>query len=404
MLFNIQEDLNIIHLTLESYILPLSILPSLSFYYFQTLVWYNIIFSYWSLLNLKSVMLFLQAWGLDSIQASEDLFSRIVYFDVNSFSLECWLRGSTVYQNFFFLAYPCCRDWWVDELCTLGIPTLFVSKVSNITSIALNAYWVSALFVGVLYGVVIVIFLTSLLYSRYNINIISSATTQISSKFFMLFESEEELGALADIISFITIFIVLFGWYFLGTFFFSSFFTSSSLSFMVTGFYMCTVCVLCIPLSMWFDYGLFFTTYVRGAGNTKNILVEVIFDLISTLVIFVRFFIQNIRFVLIFGVYFELYHFIYESPTSYLFYSFLGLREGIYSTFTLMLTEYNFFYTLSLVCTSLFMYFYYFIHLMLVMFTQMGAYFLISFWLFFFFYTSFILNNAERFFMFKRCL
>ena len=59
--------------------------------------------------------------------------------------------------------------------------------------------------------------------------------------------------------------------------------------------------------------GLAFSHYVRGAGNSSNFLFETLLDFIAVSVIFIRFFIQNIRFILIFFAFFELYEYVYLS-------------------------------------------------------------------------------------------
>ncbi|MCB1712540.1 MAG: hypothetical protein KDH96_08735 [Candidatus Riesia sp.] len=68
--------------------------------------------------------------------------------------------------------------------------------------------------------------------------------------------------------------------------------------------------------------GIYFSHYVRGSGRTTNIIFEIMLDVVSVSVIMIRFFIQNIRFVFIFGAFFELYEYIYfklDTLFSYLF-------------------------------------------------------------------------------------
>ena len=161
--------------------------------------------------------------------------------------------------------------------------------------------------------------------------------------------------------------------------------------------------VLLLPFSVLLDFGISFTSYIRGAGAGTNIVVEVIFDLIGVLVVFTRFLVQNIRFVLIFAAYFELFEWIYASPFIELFNSFFTFSTISFGNFD-QLTATNIFYTLSIMISGLVFYAYYFVHLLILLFIQLGAYFLISFWLFFFFYTSFVLTKQEKLFFYKRNL
>ena len=66
-----------------------------------------------------------------------------------------------------------------------------------------------------------------------------------------------------------------------------------------------------IPGFTFTSFGLAFTSYVRGSAKSKFLVIEVALDLIASLVVFIRFFVQNIRFVLIFIAFFELYEFIF---------------------------------------------------------------------------------------------
>jgi hypothetical protein len=47
--------------------------------------------------------------------------------------------------------------------------------------------------------------------------------------------------------------------------------------------------------------------YLRGAGSSSNLVVEAFFDIIGVIIIFTRFVVQNIRFLLVFVAFFELF-------------------------------------------------------------------------------------------------
>lgn len=65
------------------------------------------------------------------------------------------------------------------------------------------------------------------------------------------------------------------------------------------------------------NLGIMYSHYLRGVGRGDSLFIEVLLDLIGTLVVFIRFSVQNIRFILIFLAYFELYEFIAEIVFSF---------------------------------------------------------------------------------------
>jgi hypothetical protein len=164
--------------------------------------------------------------------------------------------------------------------------------------------------------------------------------------------------------------------------------------------------VLFLPLNVLLDFGIHFTIYVRGAGGSTNIVIEILFDLIGVLVVFTRFVVQNIRFVLIFSAYFELFEWVYSSP----FINFLdelvtvGNSGAAQQAVTAITLDSTFYFYLLTFLFELIGYAYYFVHLLILLFIQLGAYFLISFWLFFFFYTCFFATKEEKYFFYKRYL
>lgn len=71
------------------------------------------------------------------------------------------------------------------------------------------------------------------------------------------------------------------------------------------------MCILGLPLNAFISYGIFFASYIRGSAASANLVSEAIFDIIGVIVVFSRFIIQNIRFVLVFMAFFELFEWIY---------------------------------------------------------------------------------------------
>lgn len=53
--------------------------------------------------------------------------------------------------------------------------------------------------------------------------------------------------------------------------------------------------------------------YVRGAASSSNLIAEAFFDIIGVIIIFTRFIVQNIRFLLVFVAFFELFEWTFSS-------------------------------------------------------------------------------------------
>jgi|GEM_PF-5723995 len=55
--------------------------------------------------------------------------------------------------------------------------------------------------------------------------------------------------------------------------------------------------------------------YVRGAASSSNLIAEAFFDIIGVIIIFTRFVVQNIRFLLVFVAFFELFEWTFSANT-----------------------------------------------------------------------------------------
>lgn len=240
-------------------------------------------------------------------------------------------------------------------------------------------------------------------YSYYNINMLNGAQNSLLSKFLHIVDSEEELGSLDDALTIIFLFMIVFGWFFMFSLPFSYLF-NTQFTLLGLGAIILIFFILLTPLSTLLDFGVSFTTYIRGASSGSNLLVECIFDIIGTLVVFTRFVVQNIRFVLIFFAYFELFEWTYNSSllnsvVQSVNFNYSSAVENIYKNINDLT---SLFYFLSILIVSAISYLYYLVHLLILIFVQVTIYLLISFWLFFFFYTSFTLNKNEKLFIAKK--
>lgn len=240
-------------------------------------------------------------------------------------------------------------------------------------------------------------------YSYYNINALNTNQNSFLSKFLHIIDSEEELGSLDDALTIIFLFMIVFGWFFIFSLPFAYLF-KTQFTLLGLGSILLITFILLTPLSTLLDFGISFTTYIRGASSGSNLLVECVFDIIGTLVVFTRFIVQNIRFVLIFFAYFELFEWTYNSSFVNAILQLLNFDYEIsLENYYMSLNDItNLFYFLSLLITSIISYLYYLVHLLILIFVQVTIYLLISFWLFFFFYTSFTLNKTEKLFISKK--
>lgn len=221
-----------------------------------------------------------------------------------------------------------------------------------------------------------------------------------SINYHYLSEAEGEFGALEDYLAYVFGLVLLVAWFYFFTLFIH-FLLLKHLQLVLAGWVIFILLTLLIPATTLANLGLAFSAYVRGAGKSQNVFAEVFLDFIAVSVIFIRFFIQNIRFVLIFLAFFELYEFIYLQvhfnlaiPFAQLI-TFTGWRNGYYTNMPVS----NF--VLNLIW-SIILYFYYVIHLTLLYLVQFAIYTLLSFWLFCFLFTSFALTPAERHLFYKR--
>lgn len=220
------------------------------------------------------------------------------------------------------------------------------------------------------------------------------------SIFAFLDDCEEELGSFEDVLYYIFVFAIAIIWFYFITLV-SAYIGSRNLIYILSLFTLVLVIGIIVPISVLSNLGVYFTQYVRGAGRTSNIFFETLLDFVSVSVIMIRFLIQNIRFVFIFFAFFELYEFVYTH------------LDGLFRQFFLTTMSWADLQTikyLSWVNSQFFahmilqwvLYLYYLGHLTVLFIVQLSIYFALSFWLFFFLYTTFISQAGENYFLLKR--
>ena len=211
---------------------------------------------------------------------------------------------------------------------------------------------------------------------------------------------EQEYGSYDDFKFFLFILVQMLVWY-CWVFFIGYTFSLQSQSVLMLLTVSVMITILTIPVRLLWDFGLAFGMYVRGAASSTNLVVEAFFDIIGVIIIFTRFVVQNIRFLMVFVAFFELFEWTSGSlELSYILQFNLNIYNSIDFFATVTPTSLFVFVVCSLkVC---FIYIYHLLHLIIVSFMQIGVYLMVSFWLFFFLYTSFFKMTTDNYFSAKR--
>lgn len=213
-------------------------------------------------------------------------------------------------------------------------------------------------------------------------------------------ESEKEFSSLEDYLTIISYYIVVFFWLllvivylnFLGLFKYPSLLSIMPI--------LLTI-VLCMPLNVIVDCGFYFTAYLRGVGSTTILLLECLYDILATLIMFVRLLVQHIRFFLMFFAFYELMEFCYWNSLDTIDYS-----EPLYTIFTENVFYFKFYIDLTYftmeAIIQVIKFCYEMAHYLFILTSQFFAYFGLVFWLFSFLYTSFFDVKLEDMFRLKR--
>ena len=211
---------------------------------------------------------------------------------------------------------------------------------------------------------------------------------------------EQEYGSYDDFKFFLFILVQILVWY-CWVFFIGYTFSLQSESRLILLTLSIIISILTIPIRLVWDLGLSFGMYIRGAASSTNLIIEAFFDLIGVIIIFTRFIVQNIRFLMVFVALFELFEWTFgSSEISYI----LQFNLNLYNSFNFFssITPMSIFTFLIFTLKISILYFYHLLHLILVSFMQIGVFFMVSFWLFFFLYTSFFKVTSDHYFYAKR--
>ena len=336
-------------------------------------------------------------------------FNIIINYLLNSWSVLSLILPLDLYKTFINLNINCLLDYnsllmqLTHYYSNVNFNTMLLNYSNNFYTLLLT-YNFTLLLTILNYTFTIYVLYYILVNNYFNSNIINTLQNSSLLKQLNIVDSEEELGSLDDSFTVIVLFMIVFGWFFFLSLSFSFFFKNQIVVFGV-GTIMLIGFILLTPLSVLLDFGIAFASYIKGASAGSNLIIESIFDIISTLVVFTRFVVQNIRFVLIFFAYFELFEWTYANLFLENLKLFFSSNISLTTLFFFNNSTINFSflsYYLVVLLSTLVGYAYYLVHLLILIFVQVTIYLLISFWLFFFFYTSNVSTKLENLFYNKK--
>lgn len=295
---------------------------------------------------------------------------------------------NTLFSNFslttFFEASLATSEKWTTLLSGLYMASPVNEVNSGVFFSPITSFIFTANIIFLMFG--LIIFYTA----AYGLKTFKFLTSSFDINFtlFSYFgDLEEEMGAADDALFFFLIIASVIIWFFLFTLF--SAVLLNHISWILSLLVLSTSAAFVIPAAVLKNFGIAFVTYVRGHGRTRSIFYEAILDIVSVSIIFLRFLVQNMRFIFIFLTFFELYEFIYANLAPV-------------TTFTTNFSNYYWSEAITALIYTYGLYLYYLGHSTIIFISQLSVYFALSFWLFFFLYTTFTLESSEKYFFNKR--
>lgn len=266
-----------------------------------------------------------------------------------------------------------------------------ITKTMAVIGILMMYYTI--IFLAYMAWVALVYFITSSFRDENEVD------TSVSSSQFLV-ECEKEITNLDDMFVPTLLFCFIYGWFFLASFF-TFFIMNSWASTIFFALPLLLLTVIGMPMNIIYDYGLMFAAYLRGAGATTILALELMYDCLATMIMFVRLCVQNIRFFLMFFAFVELFELIYNSGL--VKWETLESEEDYYQGVLSRLETDGLLYGLvAEFPTFLFRYLYQFGHLLFTLVSHFIAYLALVFWLFSFLYTCFIDERFEAYYQAKR--
>lgn len=305
-------------------------------------------------------------------------------------SLSSWTNSSYIYRGY----------WGALSSYTLGVEH---TLVDGVTIRAVNLLFIYQLILNNIF-ILVLSFIFIVYLANQGLQFVGftlSGADIFSSVYAYLSDADDEVGALDDVLVYGLLFAVIVAWYFFFTLFVTYYINNLTWFLVLMNFIFLTAAML--PLFVLYSFGAAFPTYVRGVGKSTSLMMEAFLDVIAIGVMFSRFLIQNFRLALVFGAFFELSEFIYMTCD----FSGVSLFDKLLSLNVTRGYHYAYIYWYDwfsdFLITQLLL-IYYWGHLLIVFIGQLINYFLLSFYLFYFLYTTFTLEVSEKYFFYKRSL
>ena len=302
----------------------------------------------------------------------------------------CEYRALNIYSWYMRQAYQAVIELMLCDLYPA------IDEKSTIIDARWRRYFIMFIFVFSIY-------ITILFTCSYGVNIvcINGNFAELNAAIFAnLDEVEEECGQLEDLITFFSCFIVFISWFFIFNIFGGAIILKH-IQWILAVFSCLLVIGIVVPFGVFKKMGLACVQYIRGAGRFTLVSVESLLDCVSLLVIVLRFFLQNIRFIFIFVGFLEYYeyinHLIILTNETLLPWAMSNIYKwdstgiGLYINY------------LFQIITQILLYLYYVGHLVIVYIAQLTIFLVLSFWVFFFFYTTYTISIFGNYFKVKRC-
>jgi len=213
-------------------------------------------------------------------------------------------------------------------------------------------------------------------------------------------EAEEEIGSMDDMLLTSVILLYIFLWFFWinGWSYLS---ITPQLIMSIYLFPFIYFIILFLPISLLYDYGSYFLTYLNGVGKSSVLMLELLFDYIAVSIFFLRLMVQNVRLVFMLFTYGELHELVVYFNIDR---NLILMNESFVDGWNKNKTNFNLsnWYLLLKLPVVLLNWLYELFHTFFMVIFQFIAFFAMIFWLFLFLYTMFVLETQENFFTYKR--
>lgn len=331
-----------------------------------------------------------------SVLWDEYVKSSYEYFDVsaNALSFSFSFFEPTLYSIYHpeYIFYTKAENAAIASDFLTGFHFFFINNESS--HVLTTPFFYAIQFFILVFSV---LFFVTMFFSFFNTENSNEGATD--SEFFMTnltIEAEKEIFSADDAKYLIILVIIFFGSYFCFLALSSTPFEGIAVFFLGLAPVL-FFAILSVPVSLLFDFGLFFLIYLRGTAATSSIMFELIYDYIGVTAFFTRIIVQFVRIGLMFAVYGMMHEtVVLENISS----SILPLNSDVFDDVSNGFASNNLTnnYYLTALLGQLLYWTYEVLHTFFVVTAQFAAFFAIAFWLFLLFYTFFVYEKHEHHF------